>query len=197
MSESRDLHLEAFPLQAGELNLLPINGDHVEPMLRIMSSGGVYEGLASIPRKPDLPFAQDRVAELCQQIEENRLLQLVAEYEGVIVGTIGLGLNWKHRHGGLGYQLDKPYRGRGFASRMLQKIVDHGFDQMELNRIWAETFVDNSASSSLLRRNGFEFEGVKREAWFKDGQYLDADTWSLIASDPRPWKKNRIMNDDV
>ena len=190
MNESRDLRLDVFPAQAGNVRLLPVTMEHVEPMLRIMSSAGVYEGLASIPRVPDLKFAEERVAKLCELIESNEQLQLVAEHEGQVVGTIGLGLNWRHRHGGLGYQLDMPWRGKGLASSMLQGIVDHGFRRMGLNRIWAETFQDNAASSNLLRRNGFEFEGVKREAWFKDGRYLDADTWSLIASDPCPWETN-------
>jgi len=116
-------------------------------------------------------------------------LQLIAESGGEVVGTIGVWINWKHRHGGLGYHLDAPARGKGIASRMLQGLLDHCFDQIGLHRIWADTFVDNEPSRRLLERNGFSFEGVKRQAYLKEDQYLDTDMWAMLATAPRTWKE--------
>ncbi len=80
-------------------------------------------------------------------------------------------------------------RREGIASRMLQGLLDHCFDQIGLHRIWAETFVDNEPSRRLLDRNGFSFEGVKRQAYLKEDRYLDTDMWAMLATAPRPWKE--------
>ena len=161
--------------------------EDVADALRLMSAPGVSEGMVSIPRKPDMEFARARTTDICDIMAQGKALQLMAEHDGTIAGTISVGINWRHRHGGLGYHLAEDARGRGIASRMLQAMVEHCFDRLKLHRIWAETFLDNEPSRQLLKRNGFLFEGIKRASYLKESAFRDVDVWALTADDPRPW----------
>ncbi len=184
-----DLRLDVLPVVYDGVQLRIVTPDDVQDFLRLLRSPGVYEGLASVPRSPDLEFAKTRINQVCENIATGNGLQLIGQSEGEVVGTIGVYINWKHRHGGLGYHLDTPARGKDIASRMLQGLLNHCFDQIGLHRIWAETFVDNESSRRLLVRNGFSFEGVKRQTYLKEDRYLDVEMWAMLATDPRPWKE--------
>jgi len=51
---------------------------------------------------------------------------------------------------------------------------------LRYNRI--EAYVDrrNAASTHLLRKNGFQFEGTLRECEFEHGAYVDLDVYSIL-----------------
>jgi len=193
MSASTDatceLRLESFPVLHNNILLRQLSEKDVGDIHRLLCAPGVYEGLVSIPRSPDRAFAQARTEKMLESMADGTGFQLMAEFEGEVIGTIGIGINWRHRHGGLGYHLDEPARGRGFASSMLRGILDHGFDAIGLHRIWAESWIDNHASIRLLERNGFMYEGIRRQAYLKEDQYLDTQMWAMTATDPRPWKE--------
>lgn len=186
---TESLGLDQLPRSSDRLCLRPLTLDDVETMHRLFCSPGVYEGLASIPQHPDLDFARDRVRSGCQRITECQGLSLLAclgNSSGEVIGEIGVGINWRHRKGGLGYLLNADYRGQGYASEMLQGLIEHAFGPMGLHRLYAATWPENKASEKLLDRNGFTLEGMSRGAYCKEGQYLDGHEWSLLASDPQP-----------
>ncbi len=191
MSEEVDLRLERFPQKRLGVTLRVLTTDDVDAMFQLHRSPGVYEGLLTIPRKPDRAWSQECTEKLCESMTKGEGSLLLAEHDGEVVGSVGLGIKWKHGHGGLGYLLKESVRGKGIASCMLQMVLDHGFDDIGLNRIWADTFMDNEASRRLLIRNGFVHEGVKRQAYHKEDRYLDVDMWAMLETDPRPWKEQQ------
>ncbi|MDG2424552.1 MAG: GNAT family N-acetyltransferase [Phycisphaerales bacterium] len=187
---TESLCLEQLPRSTGRLWLRPATMSDVEAMHHLFCSPGVYEGLASIPKDPDLQFANDRVQGMCDAIQIGNRLNLLAclgDPQGPVIGEIGIGIRWRHRMGGLGYLLDADYRGRGYATEMLRGMAGHAFGPMGLNRLHAATYPGNKASCQLLDRHGFTQEGLSRGAYCKEGQYLDALEWGLLATDPRPW----------
>jgi ribosomal-protein-alanine N-acetyltransferase len=189
--DSHSLCLEQLPCSTSRLLLRPITLDDVDAMHHLFRSPGVFDGLASIPRDPDLAFTRERVRSMCDRISEQTRLSLLAclgESEGKVIGEISVGLNWRHRKGGLGYLLDADYRGQGYASEMLQAMAAHAFGPMGLHRLYAATYPENEPSGMLLARHGFTQEGTSRGAYCKEGQYLDGLEWSLLATDPRPWQ---------
>lgn len=186
---SQDLRLECFPQERRGVRLRAVTMEDVDARLCLFCSPGVYEGLASIPRAPDLDFALERTRKCCELMATGDTMELMVEHEGEVVGTIGLHFNWKHGQGGLGYLLHESARGRGIASVMLQVVLDHCLDVLGLHRIWAETWPDNEPSRALLSRNGFTCEGLKRQAYCKEERYLDAEMWAILATDARPWKE--------
>jgi len=160
-----DLKLPNLPLAHEGVTLRPVTNGDVAAVHRLLNAPGVFEGLAPVPRSPDMDFAAARTSKIVATMERGEGLQLLGEVEGVVVGTIGVGINRRHRHGGLGYHLGTASRVRGVASRMLQGLMKHCFDVLELHRLWAETFCDSGPSRRLMECHGFSNEGVKRGAY--------------------------------
>jgi [ribosomal protein S5]-alanine N-acetyltransferase len=61
---------------------------------------------------------------------------------------------------------------------------------MQLNRVEAQTIVDNLASVRLLLRLGFRQEGVRREySLEEDGALHDSAIYALLRGDhPKAWR---------
>lgn len=68
----------------------------------------------------------------------------------------------------------------------LHIICKYGFEKLNLNKIFAETYSLRKFHISILESFGFRFEGRMREHNFKDGKYCDSLIHSLLYSE---WKK--------
>jgi RimJ/RimL family protein N-acetyltransferase len=63
----------------------------------------------------------------------------------------------------IGYSLSREYRGRGFATRSVNLLVDWAFAALPLARIIAGTAPDNTPSHRVLARAGFVREAYQRD----------------------------------
>jgi [ribosomal protein S5]-alanine N-acetyltransferase len=101
-----------------------------------------------------------------------------------IIGTCGY-TRWDqdNQFAVLGYDLARPYWRRGLMSEAVAAVLRLGFEQMTLHRVEATVMTGNTASSSLLRRAGFECEGTLRERMLKQGTFRDLQMFGLTRSD--------------
>jgi [ribosomal protein S5]-alanine N-acetyltransferase len=78
---------------------------------------------------------------------------------------------------------------KGNAEKALHVLFTYGFDYLNLNSIWGETFDDNPAAK-LFTKLGMKLEGTRRGFYFRDGKYIDAHLYSLLRSEylELPWK---------
>jgi RimJ/RimL family protein N-acetyltransferase len=83
----------------------------------------------------------------------------------------------------VGYWLGREYWGRGISSAAVQIIVRHGFRDLGLLRIFAGVYANNPASRRVLEKNGFELEGVARQAIVRNGHILDAWMMARLRDD--------------
>lgn len=79
------------------------------------------------------------------------------------VGAITLRLNAEHRHAEIGYWIGVPYWGRGFATEAAQRLLEFGFDELNLHRVHAHYLIRNEASGRVLTKLGMRHEGTIRE----------------------------------
>ncbi|MEI7471311.1 MAG: GNAT family protein [Chitinophagaceae bacterium] len=95
--------------------------------------------------------------------------------KGKAVGGIGLhpqsDLYCKNME--LGYWLAEPFWGKGIVSEAVQQMVSYGFNNFDINRIFARPFGNNIASQKVLKKAGFKLEAFMEKAFFKNGEYLD------------------------
>jgi RimJ/RimL family protein N-acetyltransferase len=98
-----------------------------------------------------------------------------------IIGVISLTrLDCQNRNAEVGYWLGKKYWGRGLAKEALLGILDFGFGDLKLFRIYANVMHPNTASAKLLEKAGFELEGRMRKSVLKDGEWLDELRYSML-----------------
>lgn len=104
-----------------------------------------------------------------------------------IIGTIGFnGWSVKHKRAEIGYEIHPAHWRNGYTSEAVSKVIEYGFEELDLTRIGAVVFIENEASDQLLRKAGFQKEGILRDYMYQDGQAHDAYVYSLL-------KKDRII----
>jgi [ribosomal protein S5]-alanine N-acetyltransferase len=65
-------------------------------------------------------------------------------------------------------------------SETIPLFCQYGFKTLGLNRIYAEPFANNPASSRILEKAGFTIEGRLRCSVVKDGQIIDQWLFAMI-----------------
>lgn len=87
------------------------------------------------------------------------------------------------RRAELGYMLSPTAWGQGLMAEALRAFIGHAFNEMNLNRLEADTDPRNARSMALLQRLGFRQEGLFRERWIVDGEVSDAAMFGLLRRD--------------
>lgn len=101
--------------------------------------------------------------------------------DGRLIGTCGFG-RWdqNHHRAEIGYDLCPDAWGQGLMPEALQALLRFGFEEMKLNRIEATVHVKNLRSQRVLKKLGFQREGLLREYFCRDGNYNDQVQYSLL-----------------
>jgi ribosomal-protein-alanine N-acetyltransferase len=93
----------------------------------------------------------------------------------------------------LSYQLyDDRYGGRGYATEAVQLLVDYLFENKKEHRIHLVIVPENAASRRIAEKCGFILEGTVRGAFFNQGRNQDVLLYSLLRTDPRPWRRQTL-----
>lgn len=83
----------------------------------------------------------------------------------------------------LGYKFDQRFWGRGYARESVVKCLQVVFEELKLHRVEAYIVRENEASRKLLKRIGFELEGVKRQSVRLHGIWQDHELYALLAEE--------------
>lgn len=85
----------------------------------------------------------------------------------------------------IGYWIAPAHQGNGYATAAVKLLVAYLFDQRRLHKVNARVLTFNEGSRRVLERVGFEPEGCRREDFYVDGEYVDADLYGLVADEWR------------
>jgi RimJ/RimL family protein N-acetyltransferase len=99
-----------------------------------------------------------------------------------IIGCCGLThINWKEGHGEVSIYIgEEKWQEKGYASDALQLLLNYGFCELRLHRIYAIIFGYNEASIKFFEKNRFKLEGRHREARFWDGKFHDELVYGIL-----------------
>ena len=99
-----------------------------------------------------------------------------------ILGLISLtGIDQLNRSGELHLMIGRiENRKKGIGSFAVKEMLHHAFCNLNLNRVELSSVETNNISPKLYTKLGFKKEGVKRQAVFKQGRYLDMKLFSLL-----------------
>lgn len=81
------------------------------------------------------------------------------------------------------YMLSPQYWGQGIMTEVLRAVLKYAFEEIGLNRVEAEVFEGNHASSKVLIKCGMQFEGIARQKYFKNGEFINAVQYAVLKSD--------------
>jgi [ribosomal protein S5]-alanine N-acetyltransferase len=103
-------------------------------------------------------------------------------YDGKLIGGIGRLVSYgldAHKDE-FGYYLGKDFRNRGIMTQVVVAFCDFLHQKHGLIRIEAGVFLTNPASMSVLRKAGFEEEGIQRKYHKKGDEYKDVLLFSKV-----------------
>ena len=83
----------------------------------------------------------------------------------------------------IGYILRRDRWGAGIAKEAVAGVIEHGFCDMDLRRIVADSDPENDGSIALLGRLGFTREGRLRGEWLTHIGIRDAVIFGLLADE--------------
>jgi len=112
---------------------------------------------------------------------------VVDAHDDHLLGQVGLNFNPRHVSAEAHYWVAASERGRGVASRALSLLIDWGLSK-GIERVFLVIHPENNPSNRLAARLGFIREGVLRSYEPIKGDRPDLVSWSLLPSDPRPWR---------
>ena len=83
---------------------------------------------------------------------------------------------------------EKSYWNQGFGREATQLTLQHGFDDLNLHRIFLRVYENNPRAIACYKAAGFIQEGVLREAIFKNGSYINEVEMGILQSE---WNKGK------
>lgn len=84
---------------------------------------------------------------------------------------------------------DIDYHSKGFGKDAYKVIVNYGFKELGLNRIYAYQRINNIPAHKLVEKLGWKREGLLRSDLYSHGEIRDRYIISILKSE---WKKNKI-----
>ncbi|KGX84311.1 GNAT family N-acetyltransferase [Pontibacillus marinus] len=78
---------------------------------------------------------------------------------------------------------EKEYWGRGYGQDIIQTLVNHLFNDLNLKRIQLDTWSGNNQAIRLYEKCGFQVEGRLRQNEFVNGTYYDTVLMGLLQED--------------
>jgi RimJ/RimL family protein N-acetyltransferase len=120
--------------------------------------------------------------------EHNGVLMVERISDSMAIGTVGwhrvrYGPNPESDAWNIGIELRLEARGQGFGTDAQRQLAYWLFANTDLNRVEAQTDVENVPEQRSLEKAGFIREGIARGAQFRAGRYRDLVTYSRLRTD--------------
>lgn len=171
-------------LTTERLTLRPLVPEDAPRVQELAGHEAVARGTLTIPHPYEDGMAEEWIAARPAAWKRGELLVLgqVTDADGLI-GVAGIELDLDQGRGELGYWIGVPYWGRGYATEAGIALVDYGFREIGLRRIFAQHYASNPASGRVLEKVGMKREGVLREHIVRFGSVQDAVVYGALATE--------------
>lgn len=108
-------------------------------------------------------------------IDDNKWIIWAIEHKesNKVIGSISIwNINKIEKNGELGYGIIPEFQGQGFMKESLLRVIEYGFDTMNLLELLAYTEENNQKSVKLLERCNFvEINRIQEEGYFSNKVY--------------------------
>jgi RimJ/RimL family protein N-acetyltransferase len=109
---------------------------------------------------------------------------IVLNADGKPVGTYkASNIDWISRIYSSAHDVFEEHRGKGLSKPVLEAGVDFGFEVLNMHRLDTEVLANNIASLKSALWVGYKKEGLRKDAVYKCGDYLDSICLGLLRED--------------
>lgn len=116
------------------------------------------------------------------------MFSIVRLEDNLLIGACGLlYINWIIRSADFSFYigLENYYIDKiGYAEESIKLLLDYGFNQLNLNKIWMELYeFDNEKIEIFTKKFNFKVDGTLRENCYQDGRFWNSLIISLLKKD--------------
>lgn len=131
--------------------------------------------------------------DICTKRKETDVVFMIEAIVGkrkIPIGSCGLHrINWKDRDAEFGIAIgEKKYWSNGYGTEAAELIIDYGFSQLNLHRIFSGAYSFNERSIRMHLKLGFKKEGVVQDGIFKNGKYQDKVLFGILR---KKWERRK------
>ncbi|PFG05211.1 RimJ/RimL family protein N-acetyltransferase [Bacillus sp. es.034] len=107
-------------------------------------------------------------------------------YDEMVIGAGEFNIrDFTNKVGEIGYIVNPDYWGKGIATEVATLLIDFGFGELKLHRIYATCDPRNIGSSRVLEKVGMTKEGRLREGLLMKDGWRDSSLYSVLEHE---WK---------
>jgi len=179
--------MKAHPrLETDRLRLRPFVAEDAVQLAELAGAREIADTMISIPHPFSIAAARTTIEANAANFQSGRSIHFAIEGKGAarLDGCVELRhVDSEHSQAELSFWIGKPAWGHGYASEAARVVVRFGFDDLDLNRIYAYHMVRNPASGAVLRKAGMKQEGILRDRVRKSGVFEDVALYAILRSD--------------
>ena len=122
--------------------------------------------------------------------EQPLVIEVSADGDWQAVGNVSFfNLNAHDRSAEIGIFIgEKKFWDQGYGTESMRLMLQHGFEDLNLNRIYLQVFETNPRGMRAYEKAGFILEGRLRQDRFLDGKYIDVLLMSVVRSE---WQEEK------
>ncbi|WP_338792641.1 GNAT family N-acetyltransferase [Bernardetia sp. MNP-M8] len=181
--DTKKQNIESLQLESERLLLNSLSYKDIPKIIEYAANPKISENVINIP----FPyFEQDAIFWINSANQDLKTgeaykfaIRLKDDKNLEFMGGIGLLIDKKHNRAELGYWIAEPFWSKGFMSEAVEKILEFGFETVELNKIIANHFLTNPASGKVMIKNKMIKEAEIKEHFKKGDTYLDIIQYRL------------------
>jgi len=149
-------------------------------MAELANNKKIWDNLRNAMPHPYSEKDAENFIKMC--LSKNPMTFFAIELEGELVGSIALvpQLDVYRKSAEIGYWVGEPYWGKGNATEAIHQILEFGFKNLDIVRIFTGVYGHNIASQKVLEKNGFQKEAVFKKAVFKNEKFCDEVRYGIL-----------------
>jgi len=155
----------------------PARGDEDEFLTGMRASRSLHVPWLYAPQTPE-DYREYLVRALRPSTE---FFLACRQADGAILGFLNLSevVRGNFQSAYLGYGAVVQYAGQGYMREALGLVLDESFGPLGLHRVEANIQPGNAASIALVRRAGFQLEGMSPRYLKIGGSWRDHERWAI------------------
>jgi [ribosomal protein S5]-alanine N-acetyltransferase len=169
-------------LQTPRLRLVPVDASNAETLWELMQNRELrtYQDLPDMERPHFTALVTSGRGSFATK--KTGRFEWLIEHDATAIGWVSLRVGERNAESGeIGYSLLAEHRGRGFATEAVKALVEEAFAQGKLRRLHAYCLPENRPSRALLRRVGFQEDGILKRGASLRGRPVDVVSYVLDA----------------
>jgi RimJ/RimL family protein N-acetyltransferase len=164
--------------------LRPVTWNDLDPIHELLSNWDVvrYMLFPLCSREETERFLHETIDEPVVAAWQSSV-RAIAGPSSDLVGLCGIAILRGSEEGEIWYLVNPACQGQGLATAAVAELIELGFKELHLHRIWASCLPGNPASVRVLEKLGLRREGLRIRNLKIHGEWRDSYLYAILAEE--------------